>query len=74
VADPIQLDIGQCRHLAGIMLCGDLLEKEKHQDKPRAIYSGLLPTKDGTHAWVFECGLVMTSAEVFVMLGGDPNV
>jgi hypothetical protein len=72
--DPIQLPKEQCYCLAGIRLCGDLLEQEQHKDKPRAIYSGLLPTKDGTHAWVFDCGLVMTSAEVFVMLGGDPNV
>ena len=74
MADPAQLPKEQCRHLQGILLCGDLLEQEQHKGKPRIVYSGLLPTKDGTHAWVFDDGLVFVSAEVFTDLGGNPNV
>lgn len=74
MADPAQLPKEQCPCLQGILLCGDLLEQEQHKGKPRIVYSGLLPTKDGTHAWVFDDGLVLVSAEVFTELGGNPNV
>jgi hypothetical protein len=75
MADPTQLTADQFLPVAKanrIPVLAGLLEAEAVPG-PRVVFSGLLPTKEGVHAWVWPDGLCFVSAKVFEELGGNPN-